>query len=64
MFRRNCAGTFNVSCGMFSNAIVLSPSFVLWHSDTVSENTSLIRLSLSCVQKTCGSKDVSLIDIL
>ena len=63
MFRRNCAGTFNVSCRMFNNAIVLSPSFVLCDSDTDSENPSLIRLSLSCDQKTCGSKDVSLIDI-
>ena len=43
LFKRNYAGTFDVSDDMFSNVIGL----VLRDSDTDSENASLIRLSVS-----------------
>ena len=59
IMKRDYAGTFDVSCGMFSNVI----SLVLRNSDTDPENVSLIRRSVSDGQKTCRSKGVSLISI-
>ena len=51
-------GTFDISCGIFGNI-----SLVLRDSDRGSENFSLILLFVSDDQKTCSSKDVSLIGI-
>ena len=52
-------GTFDVSCGKLSSVI----SLVSRDSDTDSENVSLIRRSVSDGQKTCSSKDLSLMGI-
>ena len=59
IFERNYAGTFDVSCNMFSDDI----SLVLRDSNINSENISLIQLSISDGQKTCNAKSVSLIGI-
>ena len=60
----NYAGTFDVSCGMFSNIIICNiHSLVLRDSDMDSENVSLILCSISDDQKTGSSKGVSLIGI-
>ena len=47
------------SCGILSNVF----SFVFKDSHTDSENISLLRLFDSDEQKTCSSKDVSLLGI-
>ena len=63
-FKRNYAGTFDVSCGMFSNVPISSTiNLVLRGSDTDSENVNLIRRSISEGQKTYSSKGVPLIGI-
>ena len=50
--KRNYVGTFDVSCGMFSNVTISNfISLVLRDSDTDSENVSLIRRSVSDGQK-------------
>ena len=50
-------GTFDISCGMFSNVIISNViNLVLRDSDTDSENTSLIWRSVSEDQKTNNSK--------
>ena len=51
----NYAGTFDISCSMFSNVI----SLVLRDGDTDSK-VKLIQHSVSYGQKTCRSKGVSL----
>ena len=64
LVKHNYAGTFDVSCGMFSNVSISNViGLVLRYSDIGSENISFIRLSVSDGQKTCSSKCVSLIGI-
>ena len=59
MFKRNYAGKFDVSCGIFSYVI----SLILRDSETDYENVRLIRRSVADDEKTCSSKSVSSIGI-
>ena len=61
-FERNYAVTLDVSCGMISNIIISNVINLNYGvNDTDLENVSLIWRSISDGQKTCSSKDASLI---
>ena len=51
-FKHNYAGTFDISCGMFTNVVISNVnSLVLTNNDMDSENVNLIRVLYQMVRK-------------